>query len=68
MFPTGSFYKKSGILRKHQCDAIVMKAVASGGTVNVLDIETTPKHAKAGAHSVPKRQQPKRSSKFSVLH
>ena len=45
-----------------------MKAVASGGTVNVSDIETKPKCVKAGAYSVPKRQQPKRSSKFSVSH
>ena len=56
MFPTGSFYKKSGTLSKHQCNAIAMKPVASGGTVNVLDIDTTLKCAKAGAHSVPKRQ------------
>ena len=68
MFPTGSFYKKSGALSKCHCDAIAMKAVASGGTVNVSDIETTPKCAKAGAHSVPKSQWPKSSLKFSVSH
>ena len=56
MIATGSFYKKLTNLTKHQCDSMATKAVASGGTVKVLEIqETTPKHPKKGADSVPKR-------------